>query len=501
MRTSIFGLALLLALGTAQAVEPVAPAMPHSVAQIIAEMRDISNQMQQPGADVQALAIRTGRILESSEFAQLSLAQQHAAILVHGVLLAAAKDYASALIYVRRASEMPDAGGFDWQIRTQLSYVTGDYPDATAALLTVVKRYPEKLASLDDQVVDTLAEKSALGTDDSLLAALYAADWKPSDGFAGADGLWELLAGRRIDKGDFATVLAMLDSIHDASVLMRMRLDKRFDPIVSAHPDRFDVMAAFAANLATAKAKSAAAPDKLRGVNAVAIILLRLRRPQEALDLLDDALKRFNAKPDAFSDPDEVGWLKNQRSEALDALGRRDEAIALWEEAARHLERGHTNVSQAINLSEAYMLLDRPKDALAAVSALDLSNASPYGRMALSNARACPYAALNDASALAPLMTYMKAHISDAPRIYLETVICVGDEDAVAAEVIRQLNDPVQRSGMLVLLQNYPEDQYRSPRQVRWGALWLAIKKRSDVATAIDRVGRIESFALAQPLY
>ena len=95
----------------------------------------------------------------------------------------------------------------------------------------------------------------------------------------------------------------------------------------------------------------------------------------------------------------------------------------------------------------------------------------------------------------------MKAHVRDAPQIYLGTMICVGDLDAAAAEVIAELDDPAQRLAMLYNLQDYAPDPNLTKHEAAGHAAWLAVRARPDVAAAIARVGRIESYDLKNPTF
>jgi len=339
-------------------------------------------------------------------------------------------------------------------------------------------------------------------TADELLSALFDAKWKPESPFVVADGLWFGLARLRLARGDAAGATEAAAAIGDPEVLTWMRSDKRFDALVKADPAHYDVMKAYDALLAVERAASALAPDKLEGVNRVADTLYRLNRLQESLDVLDAALARAQAQKDAFSDTaDQLNWSLDQRSRALFKLGRSDEAFQALKRGAAEKENGAVNVSQAINLADQYDLFDRPKDALRAVATLQDTDMSPYGRVALDDARACAYFELGDKESLAKTLDEMKAHADDSTQSYLNTMLLVGDLDAAAAHVIAHIEDASTRTDMLYYLQDYLPAPHATAREAAIHANWIALRARPDVSAEIAKAGRVESYALTSPSY
>lgn len=445
-------------------------------------------------------------ILADPAYGALTKAERHGAQLLYGALLFDAGNYQDADAPIREATRMSGASDFDWGLRLRNSYLRRDYADTSVATIMLAQRWPAKLAEFGDSPIFNIAEKAqALGDGAfaaDLLNALYVAKWRPSSPFATADSLWLALVRIRLESGDGDGARQVALEIRDPVSLLEMHADKRFDAIVQSDPGHFNVMKAFAAALEEMKAKATAAPDKLEGVNAIATLLLRMRRPKEALAQMDDALARIAAKANTYSDvEDNIGWLKDQRADALFAAGNDGDAIATMEAGVAFKEHGGVNVSQAINLAEVYTLYDRPKDALAAVAGLQFSNASEYGRLALEDARACAYFQLGDGASLAPIVEYMKAHARDGAQPFLNTMLCTGDLDGAAAEVVAQLNDPVRRMWILYYLQDYAPDPHANARQAAIHAAWMAVRNRPDVAAAIARVGRIESYNLKNPAY
>lgn len=465
-------------------------------------------QSRQPKPDVAAMSAALKTILADPAFLMLSDDERHVGYVLYGALLLDARDWDGAMTALRAATQMAQAGAFDWNLRLQAGFRLSDYADATISATRLAQHWPDKLSGYRDGAIFLLGRESQkiAGFGDSareFLEALHAIKWKPIDGFGHADGLWLALMRIRLERGDVDGAKALAADLHDPVTFLEMRADRRFDAIVQADPARYDVMKGFEAELAERRTEAAAAPDKLEGINAVANLLRRLGRAGEALDAIDAALKRAETRPQPFADhDDQINWTQDQRSQLLFLLGRDDEAVAALAKGAALKEDGNAvNVSQAINLADVYDSHDRPKDALAAVATLDFSNASNYGRMALEDARACAYFELGDAKNLAEVLQYMKAHAGDGSQPYLNTMLCTGDLDGAAAEVLAELGDPVRRLDALYFLQDYLPQSHATKREEAIHAAWIAMRSRPDVAAAIDKVGRINSYAILSPSY
>jgi hypothetical protein len=508
-RTAVALGAALLLLGTQAAASVDAPPPP-TQANIDHErvaLGEALKQMRQPNSDEFIVAASLKYILADSAFAALPENERHIAYLAYGAVLFDTKDYAAAQSALKIATVMTDAGAFDWGLRFRASYRVSDYADALVAATKLAQNWPQKLSEFSDRAISNVAtesQKSPGGYEApaAFLDALFAAKWRPQNPFEDADDLWLTLLHIRLNRGDAAGAKAIAETLKDPVILIELHADRQFDALVQQNPQRYDVMAAYAAQLAEMKSNAAKAPDKLEAVNAVAAILSWLDRAQEQFDLVSDAIARAGADPKAFSDyTGQINWSQDQRSGALFRLGRVDEAFAALKAGASFQENGTANVSQAINLADEYNDFDRPKDALAAVASLDFTNASPYGRMALEDARACAYYGLGDKDNLAKAMDYMKAHAIDGMQPYLNAMFFTGDLDGAAAEIIAELNDPLRRDEVLYRLQDYPPLPNASEREKALRANWLAVRARPDVSAAIAKIGHIESYNITSPSY
>lgn len=509
MRTILAALcaAFLLAVPAAAITNHSDLTLPESgVDKLRSALQDVVEQARAPKPDESAIAASLKAIIADPAFSALRDEEQHAAYLLYASVLYDLGDKQGTEAAVRTATQMRDAGAVDWSLRTSNSFTIEDYQDAIRSMTMLALHWPDELSQFSDDAFFRLGREAAQSPDQTVYAAyldaLRAAHWHPSDPFTDADALWLPLLRMRLEKGDRAGAQELAAELRDPESIIEMHADKRYDVLIAADPGRYDVAKAYADALADMRAKSAAGPDKLKGVNAVAYLLLKLNHPEDGLKLIDATLAGIKAKPAAFTDTDdELPWLMDLRADALFVLARSDEAFATMREAAARKEHGGVNVSEAINLAEMDTLFDRPKDALAAVADIGFPDASDYGRMALEDARACALQLTGDTAKLKPVLDYMKAHVRDGAQPFLNTMLCTGDLDGAAAEVVAELNDPARRGWMLYVLQDYPPDPHSTRRQLDIHAAWQALRARPDVAAAIARVGRIESYDVRNPGY
>jgi hypothetical protein len=448
-------------------------------------------------------------VVTSPAFTQLNGQEQYFSYYLLGLAELNSNDQHAALIMLKLATLSSYSSGGDWQLRLSAAFIIKDYDDSIDSLETIAARWPGSLTEISDSAIYLLANKAAAESDDraiALLSALHTAKWRPQSPFQIADFLWFELARAYVNRGDTTAAVAVLADVDDAGILIRVRSDKRFDRIVLANPSHFDVNTALARAVEKVKSQAAAAPDSLEGVNNLADVLIKANRAAEALTILDRAIAR--AKPEVgaaaspYSDYDrQMNWTLNQRARALSAVGRQQDSLDAYARGARRPEDGNVNVSQAINLADAYYANARPKDALDAVADLNPASASGYGRMALASAQACAYVQLNDQPNLTKALDYMRAHVPDGEHPLLESLICANDLDEAAKLLIAELQDPARRTETLYFFQDFIAPPGAPPIDLENRRRLLALRERPDVAAAISAVGRVDSYPLLPPGY
>ncbi|MDR3513795.1 MAG: DUF3857 domain-containing protein [Caulobacteraceae bacterium] len=444
-------------------------------------------------------------VIASPGFASLTLRQRTAGYVIVAWAAYQTNDFKAAHAAAVQATDQTGAGddlvGANlWIQRLRAADSDHDFDDAGLCLTKLAQSWPESLLAIPDQGVFQLVNQVTPHRRTDLLLALQKAHWRPKSAFRDSSDLWLKLTAALIDRGDLKAAAVTARDVTDDDVLIEMHADRRFDPIVQADPARYDVNAAIARGLTELQAKSAAAPDKLEGVVAVAQALMSRKRAAEALSLLDAALAKARPSPDqppAFSDvEDQIGRALETRSGALLMLGRTDEAVKAQQRAAAHAEHGGSNVSQTLDLAGRLNGLGRPQDALDAIDEFDPTNASPFGLMVWQETQACAYAQLNDKGKLTTAMAYLHAHAKDGPRLVESAQLCADDADGVAKTIIDALHDPDTRAAALAGLQDYAD----SPGVTAWNLKllerWKAVRSRPDVQAAIAKVGRIESYPI-----
>jgi hypothetical protein len=395
-------------------------------------------------------------------------------------------------------------GGY-WRSLAALAINSGHGDEVGAAIAQLADRYPDTLMAASDSEIYGLIQASGAGQIDDdvrfrLLETLWRKHYRPDTGKA--DFAWfplfEIYVARQQD--DKARQVAA--ALTDPRSLIRLRCDQRYARFAPYGPGHGDFNAALDASLAGYRHAMQKNPRSLLALNTYASALMNAARLDDAQAEVDAAMARLKSASSAkaaFDDADtQQPWLYDLQS---DILGRRDDDQAMVAEqekardaAAKNVAPDADTVSQRLNLGNLYVAQEHSQDALNEVSGVDRSNASAYGVMVARKVEACAYAQLGDAVHLDASLTYLKAHIADsfgAVRIALE---CAGDEDGLAALLIRQLDDPMSRNTLLVDLQDYKSTDEETDYQRKLDSVNKAVLARDDVRAALARYGEIDSY-------
>ena len=442
-------------------------------------------------------------LIHSPGFALLNDQEQHAGYYLLGVADMENGDNASGLKMLQIATRSSDAVGVEWHARLIAAFALHDYNDCIESLTTIAQKWPSSLSQLNDQAIFLIARKASEKSDAAavaLLEPIHQFHWTPLDRFSKPDRLWLTLAKAYANLSDETHEIAALNDVHDGGLLIYVSGDKRFDGAVRANPSHYDVRAAIEAEVQETRRLMQENPDRLEAVHSIADVLIKTGHAAEALALLDEALARNKSDAKSFSDQaDFLNWIYNDRTRALTLVGRHEEALEQLVLAARIPEKGLANVSQVINLADAYNSEARPRDALNAILGLEMANPSPYGLMALEHARGCAYAQLHDEVNLKKSLDYLAAHASDGRGPLLETLLCANDLDGAAKLIISELKEPSSRGDTLYTLQDYQDDLKATAIEKENRQRLLSVRNRPDVASAISAVGRVEAYPVLPP--
>lgn len=410
--------------------------------------------------------------------------------------------YPEAYEAAKQATTLDGTVGRYWLTRAYLAGRQKQPKDAIDSIALLARQEPALLGEMEIGQVRalyalTLDQKNGAALRFTLLEALYASKWKPSDPLEEPFWLWTDYATMLADKGLNTRAALVAQRVSEPADIIKMRVDRRFASVVAQDPAHFDPIAAAKADVATARAEVAAHPDRLKAVIHLARALLALNQTTEALAALDTTAAK--AKAPAFKDiDDELSWALNLRSIVLIRLGRHEEGLAVLREGAAQKEEGQLNTSQVLNLGGVYVDLGRPKEALETVAKVGAM--SEFGEAVKLQVEACAYAQLGDDKAMRARIEALRKLNAFNPGALETALLCANDLDAVAAIWLERVKDPEKRAGLLYKVQDFPKRAHRGVYEVEIDRRFDVVKARPEVRAAILRYGSIETIEL-YPVY
>jgi hypothetical protein len=406
---------------------------------------------------------------------------------------------ASAQAYLERAIALPGIG-FDDQLTCLRLAVNSGYAATAAKSLTLLaQQWPDRLASLEKEVILRalwLSKDKAPASRFLTLQALYAAHWKIEWDIE-PSVYWSQLALFLLEKGSVRAAMDVSTHVTAPYVLIGMRADRRFDAIVAAHPDQFEIETAADRELKFFQSLSDEHPRSLALKTRVMEALLQEQHYAAMLAASDYAVQEIKATnfPDKLYDDyvEERGSYLDLRSTALQREGRPDEAVDQLAEAGRE-----GDINRLINLASLYCALNRPKDALTVIDPIGPTRTSAYGAMQVEALRLQSAVELADSDQASRSIQYLRSHHADAPRAYLFALILTKHLDQAAKYLISELEDKELRQSVLPDVQVYlPTPGTETELAIE--AQWRSLIARKDVQAAIHKVGRSDSYRLEAP--
>ncbi len=399
-------------------------------------------------------------------------------------------DYVRARDQLLRATQLNPDASTDWLWLARLDDELGDYDSAAMAIVGFLRQWQ---LEADQTVFVTQVVRKADPESISrlvLLQALFDSKWQPKP--LGASDLWYELALSQLRNKKMDEARATLARITSPDMLVRLRSDKRFDPLVDRKAPQFDVEKAAQAQLQSLREQSSTPPTVSQVSVDLARTLLLVSDNKGALALADQLLATTPTKDSPPSDAEQRAWLSNSRATALSRLGRVDEALAQMEAAAAITVGGDINVNQALNLSHFYCAMGRGDQARASAAKVS-ANMNGYGKLVQKLAEHCAALLTGDTAAATIAFAYLSEHQKDGPFPYLLALMRSNQMDEAARTVIRRLESEDDRGQMLYDLQDFLESK-SLPGNVELEARWQALMKRKDVVQALDRVGRTQHY-------
>jgi tetratricopeptide (TPR) repeat protein len=383
-----------------------------------------------------------------------------------------------------------------WQYRFMAAVDSEKYE---AAVATIEGMSQSKGTALNSLPMDSLwrldsslKESGQKALRRRLLAVLASDRYDPDETAVPPDDFRLSYARMLMDAGDSKRARALALALRNPGSIGEASLDLR---LRGFFPAEVDVRAAAEAELAAHREAMARHPDRLQPVFETSENLRQLGRVQEALKLLRSAKAKLD-DPGAFTDLEEnLGWFWDNVGRTYVMLGRYDDALAAYAKGGSAGEHGNLNVSQVLNMAAKQIRFGRNEDALRTIAVFDDPKRlrSAYGEMVLRYVRGCAHAFAGRPALAAADVAYAKAHEKDNEGVYAELLLCTGDMDGAAAAYIKRLDDPEQRSEVLMTFSDF-DDPPVAVQPDPFDALMDAIEARPDVKAAIRRAGGVRRF-------
>lgn len=449
-------------------------------------------------------------VIDTDQFKQLSLNEQHFALALAGNAALVSGEPQRALSLIQRACAMAETDARDWMIQVDAANAVGNFKDASFAMTTLAERWPERLAQVEVQSaahgydpIQQMLSRQGAGNSDSdrytLLNALRRVHFASEP--ASASYWWRDLALLQLARGEPASAVQTLERISDPRVAISIWADKRFDVVRPALGEQLQVAAVAQRSIRDALRQAQDSPNLLKPMNRLADLLVDSLQFQQALQVTDRAIERQDAQGrGAWSDYDsQYPWTLQHRADALDGLGRSQAALTQLEAASR-VESSADKVSHVINLAGAYNEAGRPREAMETLQRVSPQQSSPFGVMQIQKEQLWAAVQLHDLSGADRALAFLREHQSDAVGVYQEALLFVDRPEEGAALLIWRLADEKRRSAALEAVQSYT-DGAEPPLVLEKHRRWQALIDRPDVQQAILRVGRVDRYALLRAAY
>lgn len=403
--------------------------------------------------------------------------------------------YRAAAKHYRRAVALDPGDPDDWHRLSMVEDELGHYDAAMDALKRVLTDWPQLTDNISGGHVVGLVARMPASSESrlALMEALYDADWKRDEEFAGR--LWYRLALTYVERGERGKASGVIARIGWPLPLMRLQSDPRFDGLLPADPAY--VSQALDALIDRLAARVAERPDALYLRNEWLQALLHAGRHEEVVAASDGILANIAAaSPDEpyLVDSDDENFTLEAKADALRRLGRTDDAVAAMVRASQLTEFGGTNVTQKLGLGRLYASLMRGDGALAAVEDLG-PTAGSHNQMERDLVQMRAFTASGNEREAKKALARIRKRESESLALLTGALLRSGRLDEAAACFIRRLQDPDEQSDALLVAQESLETA-PLPGDVEYRRNRDAMLARDDVKAAIAKVGRVQRYEI-----
>ena len=414
--------------------------------------------------------------------------------------LAEAGDKDAAYADALRATQMAGTGNGVWGVRLDGESRAKNWPALVTSFEAVAKERPLMLNQISlgwlNYVDLELRRANETALRRRYLALLADGSYWPEEPGGSTEGFRMRYALLLADAGEQDKADSIARLLTTPSLLISLSLDPRFRPVFG---ETLDLRATTERHLAQARTQIGRFPNAIRPVIDVAQDLRLLGRPKEALAALHAIEPAIKSDAPLSDREDNVIWWWDQISRAHYTNGDVPAALAALRTASAIKEDDAPNVSQTINLANLQLTTGDSAGAIQTIASLDTSDgaASPYGIMQVVGVRGCANHRLGNQPAADEDLAYARAHTTDSPSTLTSLLLCRGDLEGAAADMIARLENADQRHGALEELSTCeapPNALPRDPVVAAYGKL----RARSDVQAAARKAGGTRHFNIQE---
>jgi len=333
-----------------------------------------------------------------------------------------------------------------------------------------------------------------------LADALVRIGW-PGDGDPDAgDAMKMIVIDHLLSNGGRERAAILAGQIGTTDNLMQLVLLRKYDGLLpQTRTPVSRIEAALAARDRSTAAALAAEPGAVRPILNRARHLRNVGREADALALL---LPQVADVAGAAAQPDGM-WLIQEAANALLALGRADDALALGRQLlALDFEANPSLINPMINHVWLIWKSGRFAESLEQARRLDRAGdeaISRFGRAMLDSTIVCSLASLGRQVEARSWMAQLRQHSSESSMQRTRASLCLNDLDAAALSVQRGLESE-EPAFVVFSLQDY-EVGGLSPAWEQLRQRLSSLRTRPDVAAALDRAGRVAELPLSRNVW
>lgn len=331
---------------------------------------------------------------------------------------------------------------------------------AADTLILLAQRKPEGLVRIDKDFLRSMfgtlhqseTEEGKTKADD-LTIAMAQGGWQQSPRTSNGDGMRVNAIRLLADRGAIPAARKLLAvGPIAAEATATIAADKRYvalwPDVEGAVRDRFRSL--LAQDVARSGKALSAEPENLELLQDHAANLRRVGQAAKAVEALKTAAAD-RARIEAAGTPG--FWLVNEYAYDLADAGRPDDAIKELDWlVGLDLDHYPDLVSQAINRASVLNRFDRPAEALEAFDTLQKRGdayASKYGKMWVLSGTVCAAQALGKPDKVQEAWKAMEGLAESNSAAMTQALACRGDIAALEALLIKRLDDPRERGGVL----------------------------------------------------